>query len=541
LPLIRSSLKKEIMLHLQDITYIHPNKELLFNGINLTVNAHEKVALIGHNGVGKSTLLKLITNELQPLSGQLSVDTTPYVVPQIYGQYNHLSIAEALAIDQKLDALQQILEGSADEKHFSILNDDWTIEQRCNDALKHWQLEDLALSQKMASLSGGQKIKVFLAGISIHQPQLVLLDEPSNHLDMESRALLYEFIATSRCSLLVVSHDRRLLNLLGTVCELTKNTIKTYGGNYDFYAEQKQIENNALSQNIQQKEKALRKAKEKEKETLERQQKQDARGKRKQEKAGQSRIMMNTLRNQAENSTAKIRDTHTEKIGGISEELRELRASLSDLDQMKMGFGDAKLHKGKTLFKTTGLNYQYTNKLLWKKGLDFQISNGERIALNGANGAGKTTLIQLVLGRLKAKKGLVQHSSFNAVYIDQDYSLIDNSLSVYEQAQQHNTTALQEHEVKIRLSRFLFTKADWDKACSNLSGGERMRLMLCCLTMYGNAPALIVLDEPTNNLDLQNIAILTAAINQYNGALLVVSHDEYFLKQINIEKEINLS
>ena len=260
------------MLILQNISYTHPSKDLLFSDINLTVNNHEKTALIGNNGVGKSTLLKIIASELQPSSGQINIDAEPYYVPQIFGQFNHLTIAQALRIEGKLNALKDILNGNTSEENFNLLNDDWTIEDRCKEALNFWQLDGLDLSQKMETLSGGQKTKVFLAGISIHQPELVLLDEPSNHLDVSGRQLLYSFIKSTKSTLIVVSHDRKLLNLLDTICELSKHGVKVYGGNYDFYKEQKQIENNALSQDIQSKEKELRKAKEKERETLERQQ-----------------------------------------------------------------------------------------------------------------------------------------------------------------------------------------------------------------------------------------------------------------------------
>ena len=118
--------------------------------------------------------------------------------------------------------------------------------------------------------------------------------------------------------------------------------------------------------------------------------------------------------------------------------------------------------------------------------------------------------------------------------------MLDNKLKVYEQAEQFNVSALQEHEIKIRLNRFLFTKNDWDKSCSALSGGERMRLLLCCLTINSKSPDIIIFDEPTNNLDIQNVEILTAAINEYQGTIIVVSHDETFLEQINIERTIEL-
>jgi len=528
------------MITLQHISYTHLNKDLLFSDINLTVNNRDKIALIGSNGVGKSTLLKIIAKELQPSEGKLLVDALPYYVPQVFGQFNHLTIAQALQVEDKLNALKEILDGNTAEENFTILNDDWTIEDRCNEVLLYWQLNDLDLSQKMETLSGGQKTKVFLAGISIHQPELILLDEPSNHLDISSRKLLYDFIKETKSTLIIVSHDRKLLNLLNSVCELSKHGIKVYGGNYEFYAEQKQIENNALSQDIQSKERALRKAKEKERETIERQQKLDSRGKGKQEKSGVSRIMMNTLRNNAENSTSKMKSVHAEKIGGISKELQELRSNVSDFDKMKFGVDNSALHKGKIIFTATKINFSYNTLELWKESLNFQIISGERIALKGQNGSGKTTLIKLILGSLEPQSGTVYRAQNKSIYIDQDYSLLDNKLEVYEQAQQFNTTGLQEHDIKMRLNRFLFSKDDWAKPCMALSGGERMRLLLCCLTISNQSPDIIILDEPTNNLDIVNIEILTAAINEYQGTLMVVSHDETFLEQINIERIIDL-
>lgn len=528
------------MLLLQNISYLHPNKELLFEGIHLTVNQSNKIALIGNNGSGKSTLLKIIAGELRPAGGQLEIQARPYYVPQLFGQYNHLSVAQALGIEGKLTALRNILGGNITEEAYALLEDDWTIEERCKAALDYWQLGKVDLSQKLETLSGGQKTKVFLAGISILQPDLILLDEPSNHLDRAGRLLLYQFIHSVQSTLVVVSHDRKLLNLLDTVCELDKHGITVYGGNYQFYVEQKGVELAALAQDVQNAEKALRKAKEKQQETLERQQRLDSRGKGKQEKAGVAKIMMNTLRNKAENSTAKLKGVHAEKISGISQQLQDLRSALPDLDKMRFGFDDSELHRGKLLFTAQHMNFSYDKQPLWKKNLNFQIRSGDRIVLRGDNGSGKTTLIQLVLGNLQPLAGTVQRAINKSVYIDQDYSLIDDGLTVYTQAEHFNRSALQEHEIKIRLSRFLFTIEDWDKPCQVLSGGEKMRLSLCCLTINHRSPDLIVLDEPTNNLDIQNVEILTRAVNDYRGTLLVVSHDEAFLEAINIDRTIQL-
>ncbi|MBV4359725.1 ribosomal protection-like ABC-F family protein [Pinibacter aurantiacus] len=529
------------MLILQGITYTHPNRDLLFDNLSFTINQQDKIALIGNNGTGKSTLLKIIAGEILPAKGAVKTDSRPYYVPQIFGQYNDVTVAQALQIEDKLHALKDILDGNMTDNNLAVLNDDWTIEERCAEALAHWHLKDIDLHQKMESLSGGQKTKIFLAGIIIHQPEIVLLDEPSNHLDIAARAILYDYIQSTTDTLIVVSHDRMLLNLLDTVYELSGKGITVYGGNYEFYAEQKQIEENAFEQDLKSKEKALRKAKETEREAMERKQKLDARGKKKQEKAGLPTISMNTFRNRAEKSTAQMKDVHAEKIDSLSDAVDKMRKQLPDIDKIKIGLNNSGLHKGKILIDAKDINYKYGEEQLWENSLTFLITSGERIAIKGLNGSGKTTLIKIMLGEFEPAMGKIDCAANKAIYIDQDYSLIDDRLTIYEQAQKFNYDHLQEHEVKNRLNRFLFTKAHWDKSCAALSGGEKMRLMLCCLTMSDQAPDIIVLDEPTNNLDIQNIEILTRAINEYKGTLLVVSHDEYFLKQIDVEAELVVS
>lgn len=528
------------MFTLQGVSYSLPNKEVLFQDIDLTVETQEKIALVGNNGVGKSTLLKIIAQQLTATAGFISLGSRPYFIPQIFGQYNELSVAGALGIGEKLEALESILNGNLTEENYAKLADDWTIEDRCREALAHWKLEDLALSQKLDSLSGGQKTRVFLSGIFIHRPELILMDEPSNHLDSQGRQLLYDFIQSTKSTVVIVSHDRKLLNILSQICELTPGGIKTYGGGFDFYSSQKQVELLALEQDIQSKERALQKAKIKERETLQRQNKLDNRGKGKQKKAGVARIMMNTLKNKAENSTSKSKQQHAEKIEGISDELSSLRSSLPDSDKMKFGFDNSSLHTGKTLFKAEGANYSYGDQLVWKPDLGIEIKSGERIAIKGQNGSGKTTLIKLILGNLEPVVGKVKRAESKSVYIDQEYSILNRELNIYEQCQEFNSSALKEHEIKIRLHRFMFSKENWDKPVASLSGGERMRLVLCCLTISALSPDLIVLDEPTNNLDIQNIEILTAAIREFQGTLIVVSHDETFLKEVNIHKEVHL-
>jgi ATPase subunit of ABC transporter with duplicated ATPase domains len=327
---------------------------------------------------------------------------------------------------------------------------------------------------------------------------------------------------------------------MNTIYELDKTGITVYGGNYDFYSKQKMIENDALNHDIKNKEKEFRKAREIERVSLERQQKLDSRGKKKQEKAGLPTISMNTFKNKAEKSSSRIKGIHAEKTGSISQELNQLRKELSSLDKMKMDLDNSALYRGKILITAKDLNFGYNDRFLWKQSLNFQITSGERISIKGPNGSGKTTLIKMILGEFKAQSGEIESTVVNSIFIDQDYSLIDNKLTVYEQVQKYNTGALEEHELKIRLNRFLFTKEYWYKSCEVLSGGEKMRLILCSLAIQNQAPDIIVLDEPTNNLDIQNVEILTTAINEYKGTLIVISHDDFFLKKVNAENSIVL-
>jgi ATPase subunit of ABC transporter with duplicated ATPase domains len=539
------------MLILQGVTYAHPNGDLLFSNLSLSINKNEKVALIGNNGAGKSTLLKILEGTIRPSRGIVRSVSKPYYVPQVVGQFNHLTVSEALHVDAKRKALNKILQGDVSEDTLAALDNDWTIEERCREAFSHWNV-GVALHDNMSTLSGGQKTKVFLAGIHIHQPEIVLMDEPSNHLDVESRNILYKYVTTTNHSFVVVSHDRTLLNLLDITHELNKYGVTLYGGNYDFYSQQKQIEREALQHELNSKEKALRKAKEIERETLERQQKLDARGKRKQEKAGLPTIMINTLRNNAERSTAKIKDVHAEKLNNISSELSNLRKQVSATSKMKLDLNSSSLHKGKVLMRATNINFafrpkpasdiqQASERPLWRQNLTFEIRSADRVAIHGPNGSGKTTLIKLILGELDPTIGTIERAPFRSVYIDQDYLLINNELTVFAQMQKYNHDALEEHELKIRLNRFLFRKDEWDKPCSSLSGGEKMRLMLCSLMVANQMPDMIVLDEPTNNLDLENVEILTKAINEYEGTLIVVSHDEKFLEEVGVEMRLTLN
>ncbi len=528
-------------IHIQSVTYMHPDKDVLFSNVSFSMEKGEKVALIGNNGSGKSTLMQLITKELSPSEGEVICLEPPYYIPQHFGQFNHLTIAGALRIEGKIQALHAILQGDVSVEHFTVLDDDWDIEEKAVAALHEWGLPGVPLSHPMHLLSGGEKTKVFLAGIALHSPSFILMDEPTNHLDDVSRGKLYRFITSTSSGMLVVSHDRILLNLLSSTYELTSKGVIYYAGNYDFYKEQKELAVQALQARLEENGKQLQKARRQAREVMERQQKHDVRGKKQNIKSGVGKMAMNTFKDQAEKSSVRLNNVHTDKIHSLAKSVTDIRSELPDMKTMRLDFNSSSLHIGKVLVTAKNLNYAYQSEELWKSPLSFVIQSGDRIHLKGANGSGKTTLLKLLTGTLSPTAGeLTRMDGLTCVYLDQEYSIIHDDLSVFEQLFSFNNK-LYDHELKTILNRFLFPVSGWDKKCSCLSGGEKMRLSLCCLMVSTQTPDLFIVDEPTNNIDIMNMEILTDTLKEYRGTLLVVSHDACFVQQINIEKTITLN
>ena len=562
---------------IQQISYIHPDKEVLFSDLNFAISKGQKLGLVGNNGCGKSTLLQIIAGQLSPSSGVIVRPDDLYYIPQHFGQYDSLTIAQALQIERKQQALHAILSGDASNENFVILDDDWNIEERSIAALDLWGLGQFTLSYPMNLLSGGEKTRVFLAGMDIHHPSVVLMDEPTNHLDSSGRQRLYDWVEKCRSTLLVVSHDRTLLNLLPEICELEKHQINYYGGNYEFYKEQKTLMQEALQQRIEEKEKALRIARKVARETVERRDKQNVRGEKNNIKKGVPRIVLNALQGKSKKSTSKLNSTHQEKAEKLTSERNQLRSSLSSTATLKTDFNSSSLHTGKILVTAKEINFGYhpnsinshiqmnneanladtgnhsspdSNDIqdnsdfkqqLWQTPISFQLKSGDRLRIEGANGSGKTTLLKLITRQLQPQEGNLTRMEFTYVYLNQEYSIIDDRNSILEQAYAFNNRNLPEHEIKIILNRYLFPASEWDKSCRKLSGGEKMRLAFCCLMISNNTPDMFILDEPTNNLDIQSIEIITATIKSYTGTVIAISHDDYFIQEIGIEQRILLS
>lgn len=522
---------------IQNLNRQHQTGEVLFRNISKQVNEGQKIALVGRNGVGKTSLLQMIgENEKH---SEIKVSIAPYIIPQHLELYDDKSIADVLGVQAKLEALKAILGGSAEQEYFDTLGDDWEIENDLKVALAYWGIKEIDLTTQLGNLSGGEKLKVFLAGVILNKPRFVILDEPTNHLDYKGRELLYKWIDDSTATMIIVSHDRTLLNLLTDIYELTSNGVKSYTGNYDVYVEQKEIEENALLRQFDAQKVELKKAKKTQQEVAERRQKQESRGASKTEKKSLPRIIANARKGAAENTTAGIKGKHEEKISELNETIQELQAKIDNTKKLKLEINSSLLHQGKILAEAKSMNFAFGEKKMWSEDLNFLFHSGDRILIKGSNGSGKTTLIRLITGSYMPIDGSLKLADFDYLYLDQSYSLIDPTKTVYEQAQSFNVN-MPEHLVKKYLVRSQFGQETWDKPCMNLSGGEKMKLALCSLLVSEKVPDMLILDEPTNNLDIDSMVVLSLAVQAYQGCLLLVSHDKAFVEELEMERLIDL-
>ena len=530
-----------MLINAQNISYRKPDATVLFEEVSFTVNKGDKTAIVGKNGIGKSTLLKIIAGNTTEYNGVLQINGTLYYVPQHYGHFDEVTVAEALGIAPILQAMQAIENGSTEQAHYDLMEHTWDIVARYEEAFASWGLAGLQPDQPLRELSGGMKTKLFLSGIQILQPDIVLLDEPTNHLDTAARNRLSDWISTTNCAVLLTSHDRQLLRICDPIWELTPTGILEYGGNYDFYEEQKEIEIAAQEHKLEFHTKALKEAKKKAQEALERKQHADAQARKSVRNSSDPKILLNARRNAAEASTGKLKSVHAEKVNDLRSSLQEV-AAMTQMQQIMKGFFDsATMPAGKVLFQANDINFAWPGKpLLWTKPLTFTIRSGNRISIAGSNGKGKSTLLKILLDQLEPTTGTLQRTPCTKLLLDQDYSGIDRNRKVLEQALAFNERKLDEAQVHTTLANFLFKPDSWEKPCSVLSGGEMLRLSLCCMVLQNRTPDIIFLDEPVNNLDLVNIRMLAKIFRDYKGTVILISHDQTFTEETGIEEVITL-
>ncbi|MFC8963339.1 ABC-F family ATP-binding cassette domain-containing protein [Streptomyces sp. NPDC057094] len=493
-----------------------------------------RTGLVGVNGSGKSTLLKLIAGELTPADGTVRVAGEIGHLPQSVTLDTGLRVDEALGIAAQRAALHAIESGDAAEEHFDVVGDDWDVEERALATLGELGLGHVDLDRTIGEVSGGESVLLRLAALLLRRPDVLLLDEPTNNLDLYARQRLYAAVEAWSGVMVVVSHDRELLDLVDQIADLHSGGVTWYGGNFSAYEEALAGEQEAAERMVRVAESDLKKQK---RELVDAQVKLARRkryGQKMNDQKREPKIVMGARKRSAQESAGKHRIMHEERLSEAKERLDEAVEAVRDDDEIRVDLPHTAVPPGRTVLTLEQLELRYGARV---NGM-FDLRGPERIALIGRNGAGKTTLLRTIAGELDAVSGEAR-AHVPLRFLPQRLDVLDDELTVAENVARYAPTATN-NRVRARLARFLFKGAKADQRAATLSGGERFRAALAALMLAEPAPQLLMLDEPTNNLDMASVRQLTSALESYEGALVVASHDMPFLESIGITRRLLL-
>ncbi|WP_040692374.1 ABC-F family ATP-binding cassette domain-containing protein [Nocardia vinacea] len=516
-------------LSLSDLTFAWPDGTPVFDGLDAVLGPGH-LGLVGGNGAGKSTLLRLIAGELTPARGSITVTGRLGYLRQDLGLGDGQRVDAVLGIAEARKALHRIESGLGDESDFDIVGAQWDVEESAIALLGRLGLHYLAdsteqLDRRLETLSGGETVLLGLVAELLRDPDVLLLDEPTNNLDHVARQRLYEVVSQFSGTVLTVSHDRELLERMSTIAELRQGELRLFGGNFSEYERIVEAEQEVARAAIRDARSDVRKQA---RELVETRIKLDRRaryGQKMFENKREPKIVMGARKRAAQVSAGKLRNNHIEKLDTAKEQLQQAEDLLRDDRQIRIDLPDTRLYPGQDVIDLEEV------ELACGPTVTLRVSGPERIALTGRNGAGKSTLLH----RIAAEPPQVPWR-----ILPQRLDIFDEQRSVFE-----NVAATAPHaaaeQIRAQLARFLFRGADADVAAAALSGGERLRAALAMLLLADPAPKLLLLDEPTNNLDLPSLDHLTQALANYEGALIVVSHDPRFLDDIGVTRRLELT
>lgn len=516
-------------LTLTSVSCVLPDGRTLFSDLTESFD-QSRTGLVGRNGVGKTVLARILTGELEPTSGHCTRTGTVYYLSQQVARLDQDSVAALAGVQTALDALERIESGSVEPEDFEALGDRWDLRQRLQTELEGNGLGHLNPETSTHTLSGGEAMRVALIGAVLSDADFLILDEPSNHLDRPGREALIGQLRHWPKGLLVISHDRLLLETMERIVELSPLGLRSYGGGYGFYAQCKAQERENATQRLEHLKLERRREEQSLREQRERLERRQSRGSRKGREANQAKILLDRQKERSEGSAGRLRQQQDATRERLNQQVREAARQVVDEARITLHALPVTQTARRRVVELDDVELPFAP--LATRRISLTLYGRQRVGVVGPNGCGKSTLLQVLAGRLMPVAG---HCAVpvDSAWLDQRLADLVPQRSVIEQMLAANPAAGEE-VLRMKLAQLDLDAHKVSVPSGQLSGGERLKAAVACV-LYADPPAeLLLLDEPGNHLDLPSLQALETLLRGYQGALVVVSHDGAFLDNLDL-------